>query len=181
MCSRPLTSQGRRVWLASEDSIITSSVKAIGFRWRTIAEFLPGRSDDAVRNRWHRLQESERDHEGSSCQDNGNAKTGYKCSKCGQPKRNHVCTFQPGAYDEEEAGAPQRARKAASTLPLRVSWTRHEDEFIRRNVKRLGPKWSLIAPQLQGRTECASSPLPIRPCARGSVWPRVGFVPLFRP
>ena len=51
----PMT-QGRRVWLLEEDRIILSTVSEIGFRWRTIASYLPGRSDDAVRNRWNRLQ-----------------------------------------------------------------------------------------------------------------------------
>ena len=48
--------QGRRVWLEEEDRTILDTVREIGFRWRTIASYLPGRSDDAVRNRWNRLQ-----------------------------------------------------------------------------------------------------------------------------
>ena len=45
-------------WTSEEDELIRSSVQAHGCkRWREIAAQLPGRSDDAVRNRWSRLQQ----------------------------------------------------------------------------------------------------------------------------
>ena len=48
----------RKEWSAEEDALIRSGVEKLGCRWRVIAAQLPGRSDDAVRNRWSRLQES---------------------------------------------------------------------------------------------------------------------------
>merc|ERR1719440_278968 len=47
----------RKEWSVSEDNIIRKSVVTYGCRWRKIAARLPGRSDDAVRNRWNRLKE----------------------------------------------------------------------------------------------------------------------------
>ena len=38
---------------------------------------------------------------------------------------------------------------------LRVSWSKHEDDTIRHCVDAYGPKWSLIAAELPGRTEHA--------------------------
>ena len=48
----------RKEWAAWEDEAIRSGVMTIGTKWRQIAAELPGRSDDAVRNRWARLQQS---------------------------------------------------------------------------------------------------------------------------
>merc|ERR1719198_2424456 len=48
----------RREWTLDEDLAIREGVKRHGFRWRKIAAMLPGRSDDAVRNRWARLKSS---------------------------------------------------------------------------------------------------------------------------
>lgn len=45
----------RKEWTAAEDAVIREAVQTQGFKWRRIAAQLPGRSDDAVRNRWNRL------------------------------------------------------------------------------------------------------------------------------
>merc|ERR1719393_763598 len=47
----------RKEWTTAEDEIIQNGVAMFGCKWRRIAAQLPGRSDDAVRNRWNRLKE----------------------------------------------------------------------------------------------------------------------------
>ena len=47
-------------WTLAEDELIRTSFQRLGGQWRMIAAQLPGRSDDAVRTRWSRLQESTR-------------------------------------------------------------------------------------------------------------------------
>lgn len=48
----------RKEWSPHEDELIRKGVEQLGCRWRVIAAQLPGRSDDAVRNRWSRLQDT---------------------------------------------------------------------------------------------------------------------------
>ena len=117
--SRELT---RKPWLASEDQTIIDSVHSMGFKWRVIAGMLPGRSDDAVRNRWNRLQEAMRDGMPPRLLGSDRPKAGYKCSKCGQPKRNHVCTYQPGSALAQQQVAQRPSNKRDDGDKLRVSW-----------------------------------------------------------
>jgi hypothetical protein len=43
-------------WTRAEDAIIVNSVQELGHKWFQIAQRLPGRTDHAIRNRYHRLQ-----------------------------------------------------------------------------------------------------------------------------
>ena len=46
----------RASWTRTEDAIIVRSVAELGHRWHHIASRLPGRTNHAIRNRFHRLQ-----------------------------------------------------------------------------------------------------------------------------
>ena len=79
----------------------------------------------------------------------------YKCTKCGQPKKHHVCT-NPGSLP-----ASRTARKQSNALGLddkaaRLTWTPEEDQIILSFVAAHGPKWVEIAAQLPGRTDHAA-------------------------
>ena len=43
-------------WSKFEDATIVQSVEELGHKWYLIAQRLPGRTDHAIRNRYHRLQ-----------------------------------------------------------------------------------------------------------------------------
>ena len=89
----------RKEWSAEEDALIRSGVQQLGCKWRVIAAQLPGRSDDAVRNRWSRLQESLRGGASQSRRtsaDAGIAHRGNNVSRidqdCNSSKRSTLCT-----------------------------------------------------------------------------------------
>ena len=51
------TPRAERVqWSKFEDATIVQSVEELGHKWYLIAQRLPGRTDHAIRNRYHRLQ-----------------------------------------------------------------------------------------------------------------------------
>ena len=70
-------------------------------------------------------------------------KTGYKCSRCGLPKRNHVCTYRPdpNLTPDQQRPPASRARResrgAAENDKLRVSWAKREDDTIRACVQKV--------------------------------------------
>jgi len=102
-------------WTRTEDQVISEAVKRFGCKWGVLSALLPGRTDNAVRNRWHRLERARRWREevasrarAAGMQDPTTVKapppgllpassrtgvgSGYKCGRCGQLKRGHLCT-----------------------------------------------------------------------------------------
>ena len=55
--------EARKGWKKEEDELIRRSVEELGHKWAIIAERLPGRTDHAIRNRWHRLLSRKLDRE----------------------------------------------------------------------------------------------------------------------
>lgn len=58
------TKPERLSWTPHEDGTILSSVGELGHKWNKIALRLPGRTEHAIRNRYHRLQTSVADRRG---------------------------------------------------------------------------------------------------------------------
>ena len=58
------TPRAERVqWSKFEDATIVQSVEELGHKWYLIAQRLPGRTDHAIRNRYHRLQAMSEDQQ----------------------------------------------------------------------------------------------------------------------
>ena len=106
----------RKEWTTAEDEIIQSGVAKFGCKWRRIAEQLPGRSDDAVRNRWNRLKEA-RDGPPAEAAE-GEAAARRRSSSGG--RKALVPPDAPGAKAAAEGGAA----KDKGAKPERMSWTK---------------------------------------------------------
>lgn len=117
----------RREWAPWEDSAIRAGVLEMGPKWRAIAVRLPGRSDDAVRNRWARLEPP------AGCV--------------------HEASASFGGDGAPAKPMPPRQKRADSEP--RHSWTAEEDREIIRSVADSGRRWNRIAERLPRRTEHA--------------------------
>lgn len=140
----------RKEWSAEEDIIIREGVAEYGCRWRRIASQLPGRSDDAVRNRWNRLKDLTPGEEGAD-------PPAPRPRKPAAGSRKVANAATPSSVDGTagESGATPDKAPAAKDRPERVSWTRAEDAIIVSSVAELGHKWYQIASRLPGRTDHA--------------------------
>jgi hypothetical protein len=139
----------RKEWTISDDILIRESVHTHGFKWRVIAALLPGRSDDAVRNRWNRLNEAEQPKPLAVEADASSAELSESCLHVLSGK---AAPRRPFHWRTNSGGG---SVDAEWTKPERVSWSRQEDETIVHMVSEYGHKWGRIAQQLPGRTEHA--------------------------
>jgi len=130
----------RLSWSAEDDAKIVESVLEHGCKWRLIASFFEGRSDDAVRNRWNRVKD-------------------LPVHNHGRAAPQKAAKLAKALKAEETKGATCHSQGASAPLEEshegRVSWSRQEDEVILRSVGEMGHKWHSIAQQLPGRTEHA--------------------------
>merc|ERR1711924_496391 len=140
---------------------------------------LPGRSDDAVRNRWNRLKEMGIGNDpplaapSAKAAALGEAVAGststppFSFSSAPMAECDLASTDKFLASSSVVAGEHGRPSATCSAVPgekhvaserekpERVSWSRAEDETILRGVSGLGHKWNKISEQLPGRTDHA--------------------------
>jgi hypothetical protein len=184
----------RKEWSLAEDDLIRHGVQRLGCKWRVIAAQLPGRSDDAVRNRWSRLQESMRPPEQQPPNPNGAASLAVPSIGGGSGSSSSAgdgVVRQPGPPDKEvdRKSVPEKKERASWDRKERTSWTRAEDDIIVQCVAELGHKWFEIARRLPARQAAAcqkarSKLRPLRqPPPRPPLWPppQEPLRPLLRP
>ena len=53
-------------WSEEEDQIITDMQSKIGNQWSAMTKYLPGRTDNAIKNRWHAIVKAQTQHDNSS-------------------------------------------------------------------------------------------------------------------
>ena len=96
------------MWTVEEDLLILQLVEEHGKKWSKIASHLPGRTDNGVRNRWNRMERAQvlRKHRGPAA--------GYRCRRCGEPKRGHICAAR-SIGDEVLEGEELHVKAAALT------------------------------------------------------------------
>lgn len=121
----------KTVWRESEDLFILGAVRRFGSQWSQIAAHLPGRSEDAVRNRWHRLQKLYLTPERSM---------GY----------DMAWMLQASEAAVNEMAIPVQADRG------RVPWTEEEDRIIIDGVRLHGYRWRVIAAALPGRSDSSA-------------------------
>lgn len=138
----------RKEWTTAEDEIIQNGVAMFGCKWRRIAAQLPGRSDDAVRNRWNRLKEARDGPPAEAAEGEAAAPAAARRRSSGGGRK--VSADAPGEKAAAEGGAAKDKAK-----PERMSWTKAEDVNIVNGVHELGHKWYQIAQRLPGRTDHA--------------------------
>lgn len=136
----------RKEWSPEEDEFIIKSVDDNGCRWRHIAASLPGRSDDAVRNRWNRLRglPDFSGHQAHPVKGHSVHGTHHRKKKSAAPGLG----WADSSYVQMDL-SPEKIK------PDRTSWKPKEDAIIAQSVAELGHRWYLIAERLPGRTDHA--------------------------
>jgi len=143
-------------WAQTEDLTIVAAVRRLGSRWPEIAALLPGRTGDAVRNRWHRLQMAQV----LADTDEGRAVPDVMLPQISEEDaaaaRLAQLTQQAAAV-EEKGGAP---------------WSAEEDAMLLDGVRRHGCRWRVIVASLPGRSDSSTRNRYKRLLCEGAAPPR---------
>ena len=132
-------------WSPVEDMMIRDTVERIGTQWPRVAAQLAGRTPDAVRNRWHRLQ-----------------KTGNSASMGGDSALHTLLLLSCGEHQpqaREHAAASSDSTDSTGETCIkgsshgRAMWRAEEDTLIVEGVKRYGFKWRQLQVALPGRSD----------------------------
>ena len=156
-------------WTHEEDLKVLDGVSRYGQSWAKIARDLPeSRTDDAVRNRWHRLMSKQRRHESLVAVSNGAGEVaGEEVEEEPEPEEDDASSLPPKkrrAVKGTKVSPKPRPRtenncEAAGGAYLGAGskngdmWTPEEDNIIDMAVRMQGLTWKAIAKLLPGRTE----------------------------
>uniref|UniRef100_A0A7S0JJ31 Myb-like domain-containing protein n=1 Tax=Calcidiscus leptoporus TaxID=127549 RepID=A0A7S0JJ31_9EUKA len=147
----------KATWAAAEDHELLSAVRAWGTLWPVVAAQLPGRTPDAVRNRWHRLRHQTKAaaHGGSALATEGSADETSPVQGGGD-----ALVAAGDTHPDSPPSGSSLGRSALAEAPhpergvhARACWTAHEDDVIMDGVRRHGCKWRQIAAALPNRSD----------------------------
>jgi len=130
--------EGKLQWSHDEDLFIMGAVRRFGTQWEQIAAHLPGRSDDAVRNRWHRLQKID-------------IGTRYRhIPEMESDEAKWLLEASDAAVGAVRLTIPAPSERA------RAPWSAEEDRLIMDGVEAHGCRWRLIVANLPGRSDSSA-------------------------
>eukprot|EP00315_Gephyrocapsa_oceanica_P010678 CAMPEP_0185291734 /NCGR_PEP_ID=MMETSP1363-20130426/5550_1 /TAXON_ID=38817 /ORGANISM="Gephyrocapsa oceanica, Strain RCC1303" /LENGTH=299 /DNA_ID=CAMNT_0027887887 /DNA_START=30 /DNA_END=929 /DNA_ORIENTATION=- len=133
-------------WRPAEDQRIMEGVARHGTRWAAVAKDMPGRSENAIRNRYHRLKGAARARQ--AAQSAGVTVGGYRCRKCGVFKKGHVCLETPSSPRKRPSG--DISADAPQVKVVRISHGGESTlEWASPGRRRALPVGSLAAPALE--------------------------------
>ena len=170
----PSGRKGRELqqWRPAEDQLIMEGVARHGTRWAAVAKDMPGRSENAIRNRYHRLKGAERARQ--AAQSAGVTVGGYRCRKCGVFKRGHVCLETPSSPG---GGSPRKRLSgdiSADAPQVKVVRISHGGESTLEWAsprRRALPVGSLAAPALEVPRRSSFESRSSSPLSIASMWP----------
>ena len=146
---------GKQGWTEEEDAQIVSTVLEIGERWSHIAAQLPDRTDDAVRNRYKRLQRKK--SAVAEVPDPG----GGSASSDAAGSEGKVCVTSADLLSMDPAKRGDM-------------WSPAEDATIIEGVRMHGFKWETIEKMLPGRSANAVRNRYLRIQPQQTPQPRIG-------
>ena len=137
-------------WTAAEDNELAKLVRKYGRQWNVIANHMKDRSPAQVLARWEK------------CLDPVIVKGPFTEAE-DELIREYVKENGPQNWPRITSFLPNRSPKQCrerwfnhlDPSVVKRAWTPDEDDIIFRNYQKLGPKWSVIAKMIPGRTDNA--------------------------
>lgn len=152
-------------WTDEEDALVQAAVRTFGTQWQAVADKIPGRTADAVRNRWHRLQKRGAVGAPSASALDASASS-WKDQSVSAPKEDELSSVPVPALTVErsrsgmmsELHGPDAPSVERSSVVLgsdhgRARWSVEEDRAIEEGVRLYGCRWRQIAAMLPGRSD----------------------------
>jgi len=137
-------------WTNTEDLAILVAARRIGSQWGTIANHLPGRTADAVRNRWHRLQKRHslrNSEEGRAVIDSLLLASGI------DPNWSPIGEGEEATNGRDSTASRDSRGEHSKGEHSRTGWAPEEDRLIEEGVRRFGCKWRQIRELLPNRSD----------------------------